>query len=214
MSTPATAQRKPAPRLPRPAARYWKGKAPKGAGEALSSDDSDYDAEQEQEPEEEGDVLIQDVQQDDDEDALDVQKPQKAAAAKGRAMNVALKDVNISKEGRVIVAGKEEVGRTGAELEGACITLCRPVYVLNSISLRGRGGRGRGGGGRRRGRRGLIHYSNPSAANGSHYSLARRSQRKRSLSHSSGPCLYQSACLSNPSLCRMLKTTSDEHARQ
>lgn len=117
MSTPATAQRKPAPRLPRPAARYWKGKAPKGAGEALSSDDSDYDAEQEQEPEEEGDVLIQDVQQDDDEDALDVQKPQKAAAAKGRAMNVALKDVNISKEGRVIVAGKEEVGRTGAELE-------------------------------------------------------------------------------------------------
>lgn len=115
MST--TASRKPAARLPRPAARYWKGKAPKGAGE-ISSDDSDYDeAAEGQEPEEEGDVLIEDVTGDyEDEGRLDVrQAQQKPKATKG--INVALRDVNISKEGKVIVAGKQESGRTQAELE-------------------------------------------------------------------------------------------------
>ena len=34
-----------------------------------------------------------------------------------RGINVARRDVNISKEGKVIVGGKEELGRTAAELE-------------------------------------------------------------------------------------------------
>lgn len=113
----ATAPRKPAARLPRPAARYWKGKAPKGAGE-VSSDDSDYDeAAEAQEPEEEGDVLIHDITGDDkDEARLDVRQTQQKPKTT-KAINVALRDVNISKEGKVIVAGKEESGRTQAELE-------------------------------------------------------------------------------------------------
>ena len=58
----STAARKPAARLPRPAARYWKGKAPKGADAALESDsDYDEDAEQQQAPQEEGDEQIRDV---------------------------------------------------------------------------------------------------------------------------------------------------------
>jgi len=38
-----------------------------------------------------------------------------AQAGKVTRMNVALRDVNISKEGRVIVAGRDEVGRTERE---------------------------------------------------------------------------------------------------
>ncbi|KZT68465.1 hypothetical protein DAEQUDRAFT_766281 [Daedalea quercina L-15889] len=113
----ATAARKPAARLPRPAARYWKGKAPKGAGE-VSSDESDYDETAGVHvPEEEGDVLIQDVTGEDEEDErrLDMQAQRKLKTTKG--INVALRDVNISKEGKVIVSGKEESGRTQAELE-------------------------------------------------------------------------------------------------
>lgn len=121
MST--TAPRKPAARLPRPAARYWKGKAPKGAGE-VSSDDSDYDeAAEAREPEEEGDVLLQDITGEDDEDEarLDVRQAQPKTT---KGINVALRDVNISKEGKVIVAGKEESGRTQAELEEGEYTFC------------------------------------------------------------------------------------------
>ncbi|CCL99967.1 uncharacterized protein FIBRA_01992 [Fibroporia radiculosa] len=113
-----TARRKPAPRLPRPAGRYWKGKAPKGAGEEPSDDDEDYDAEAQEVPEEEGDVMIRDVGEEEEEEEarLDV-RAKDVGKTGGRAMNVALRDVNISKEGRVIVAGREEVGRTEAELE-------------------------------------------------------------------------------------------------
>ena len=86
----ATTIRKQAPRLARPVGRYWKGKAPKGAAD-LSSDESDEEKEEEEE-EEEG----------------------RKGYRTGR-MSVALKNVNISKEGNVIVAGKQEVGRTEAE---------------------------------------------------------------------------------------------------
>ena len=121
----STAARKPAARLPRPAARYWKGKAPKGADAALESD-SDYDEEAEQhEPQEEGDEQIRDVGGDgygegsgeDEEDGLTVRREAvgKQAQARG-AINVSLRDVNISREGKVIVGGKEESGRTAAEL--------------------------------------------------------------------------------------------------
>ena len=111
----SSAPRKPAPRLARPAARYWKGKAPKGAGEILSDSDEEEELQQ---PEEEGDVLIGD--QDFGEDEEDEEQPPIRAVAKpttAKSINVALKDVNISKDGKVIVAGRQESGRT--ELEGA-----------------------------------------------------------------------------------------------
>ena len=110
----SSAPRKPAPRLARPAARYWKGKAPKGAGEVLSDSDEEEELQQ---PEEEGDIQIgdQDFGQEEDEDEPPIRAAVKPAATK--LINVALKDVNISKDGKVIVAGREESGRT--ELEGA-----------------------------------------------------------------------------------------------
>lgn len=103
--------------MPRPAARYWKGKAPKGADAAQSESDEDEVVE-EQEAKDEGDVLIRDVEfgeDADDEGTLEV-RPAVERQAKG-TISVALKDVNVSKEGKVIVGGKEESGRTAAELE-------------------------------------------------------------------------------------------------
>ncbi|OAX43640.1 hypothetical protein K503DRAFT_789395 [Rhizopogon vinicolor AM-OR11-026] len=95
------------------AGRYWKGKAPKGAAEFPSDSD-----EEDEEPElqEEGDVLIageQDiVEEEDEEGTLPVKAGQGRVA---KTMNLSLKDVNISKEGKVIVAGREESGRTKLE---------------------------------------------------------------------------------------------------
>ncbi|OSD05719.1 hypothetical protein PYCCODRAFT_1384706 [Trametes coccinea BRFM310] len=116
--------RKPAARLPRPAARYWKGKAPKGAEAALESD-SDYDEEvEQQEPEEEGDQQIRDLGgegeegDEEDEEGLTVRREAVGKQAKA-GISVALKDVNISREGKVIVGGKEESGRTAAEVAQA-----------------------------------------------------------------------------------------------
>ncbi|KAF8525228.1 microfibrillar-associated protein MFAP1, Zn finger, CCHC type protein [Hysterangium stoloniferum] len=103
------AKKKDAPRLARPLVRYWKGKAPKGIAEMQDSD-SDYDeTAQETEP---GDEPIADLEGDGDEvedteEGIPIQ-----TATMRKTMNVALKNVNISKEGKVIVAGKEESGRT------------------------------------------------------------------------------------------------------
>lgn len=115
----ATAARKQAPRLARPAGRYWKGKAPKGTAD-LPSDESDGD--EEEVPQEEGDVNFAGEQEflraeyDDEEEEEQGKKGYKTGK-----MSVALKNVNISKEGKVIIAGRQEVGRT--ETEG---TLCFP----------------------------------------------------------------------------------------
>ena len=108
----SSAPRKPAPRLARPAARYWKGKAPKGADEILSDSDEEEELQQ---PEEEGDVLIGDQDFGEDEEQPPIRAVAKPTTAK--LINVTLKDVNISKDGKVIVAGRQESGRT--ELEGA-----------------------------------------------------------------------------------------------
>ncbi|KII86356.1 hypothetical protein PLICRDRAFT_177908 [Plicaturopsis crispa FD-325 SS-3] len=105
-----SAARKQAPRLPRPAARYWKGKAPKGVVDVASESESDEGPE----PQEEGDVSIsgdQEIVDAQDEEVL----PARAKAVK--SMNVSLRDVNISKDGKVIVAGREESGRTAMEEE-------------------------------------------------------------------------------------------------
>ena len=120
----SSAPRKPAPRLARPAARYWKGKAPKGAGEVPSDSDGEEELQQ---PEEEGDIQIgdQDFEGEEDEDEPRARVVTKPVATK--SINVALKDVNISKDGKVIVAGREESGRT--ELEGACSSDLIVIYT-------------------------------------------------------------------------------------
>jgi len=114
----ATQVRKHTVKPTRAAGRYWKGKAPKGAAEFPS--DSDEDEEEQGELQEEGDVLIageQDiVEEEDEEGTLPVKSGQGRVT---KTMNLSLKDVNISKEGKVIVAGREESGRTKLE-EGTC----------------------------------------------------------------------------------------------
>ncbi|KAJ7785715.1 microfibrillar-associated protein MFAP1, Zn finger, CCHC type protein [Mycena metata] len=111
--------RKQAPRLARPAARYWKGKAPKGVV------DADSDSDEEDAPsvgEEEGDVDIggdQDIVPEDEDDDGDTKPAPVVQRPATKAMNVALRDVNISKDGKVIVAGREESGKTAVENEEA-----------------------------------------------------------------------------------------------
>ncbi|KAF5355660.1 hypothetical protein D9756_003977 [Leucocoprinus leucothites] len=115
----ATVPRKQAPRLPRPAARYWKGKAPKGIAEVESDSDIDEDT-QEFEFQEDGDVQIRDVadieMSGSGEEEEGMQIPKTRVDIKGKNISVALKDVSVSKEGTVIVAGRLESGKT--EMEG------------------------------------------------------------------------------------------------
>jgi hypothetical protein len=132
----SAAPRKPAPRLARPAARYWKGKVPKGV-DATAADSDESEGEEVEQLEEEGDVLIQDIEGDEEEeDALEVKTS--VVKGKGKAnMNVALRDVNISKEGKVIVAGREEVGKTEAELgEDVCGSLRQLLTTHLSVQKR------------------------------------------------------------------------------
>ena len=95
----SSAPRKPAPRLARPAARYWKGKAPKGAGEAPSDSEEEDELQQQ---EEEGDIQIGDQDfGEEDEDEL---------AIRPVAKPVTVKSVSLAK---VIVGRREE-----SEFEG------------------------------------------------------------------------------------------------
>jgi microfibrillar-associated protein 1 len=113
----ATQVRKHTSKPTRAAGRYWKGKAPKGAAEFPS--DSDEDDEEQLEVQEEGDVFIggeQDIVQEDEDEETTLPVGQDRVA---KIMNLTLKDVNISKDGKVIVAGREESGRTKLE-EGVC----------------------------------------------------------------------------------------------
>jgi microfibrillar-associated protein 1 len=117
----ATAVRKQAPRLARPAARYWKGKAPKGVADV----DSDSDVEREPlQVEDDGDVPVggeQDIireEEDDDDRGVPARTDAQASGYAKKSMNVALKNVNISNDGKVIVAGREESGRTLMEVDG------------------------------------------------------------------------------------------------
>ncbi|KAF9066568.1 splicing factor, Prp19-binding domain-containing protein [Rhodocollybia butyracea] len=106
---------KQAPRLARPVARYWKGKAPKNVVEA----DSDSEEEEEPQLEDEGDVNIageQEFGQEDEDEEEDI-PVNKNSIPKSKSMNIALRDVNISKEGKVIIAGREESGKTALEDE-------------------------------------------------------------------------------------------------
>jgi len=116
--------RKQAPRLARPAARYWKGKAPKGVANVPSDSDEDESSE----VGEEGDVLIggeQDIVEEDDEGVPLRKQPIKAV----KSMNVSLKDVNISRDGKVTVAGREESGRTAMEEDGELSGLLLRLFL-------------------------------------------------------------------------------------
>ncbi|PPQ63210.1 hypothetical protein CVT24_005755 [Panaeolus cyanescens] len=99
--------RKPAARLPRPAVRYWKGKAPKGAVEA----ESDSDAEERENEDNEMEM----GEEDEEEDIGELSINQRQDIPKSKPMNITLKDVTVSKDGRVTVAGREESGRTALE---------------------------------------------------------------------------------------------------
>ncbi|THU87771.1 hypothetical protein K435DRAFT_804053 [Dendrothele bispora CBS 962.96] len=113
----SSAPRKQAPRLARPAARYWKGKAPKGVN--VEESDSDEDEEVSQ-VEQDGDILVggeQDIVAEDDEEDENEMPVHEERGKATKAMNITLKDVNISKDGKVIVAGREESGRTAMEEE-------------------------------------------------------------------------------------------------
>jgi microfibrillar-associated protein 1 len=120
----SSAPRKPAPRAPKPVGRYWAGKAPKGARDIDSDDDEEDDAPAQDL--DQPDIALageQDiVPADDDEDEL-VAAP--AAYKPAKPMNLTLKDVNISREGKVIVAGRQESGRT-LEEQGVLSSLTLP----------------------------------------------------------------------------------------
>ena len=125
MSTSAV--RKPAPRLPQPASRYWQGKAPKGAVD-VQSDSDDDDDDEEQPIRDDGDVPVsgdQDIEAEEEEMSFRTVE-QKTL----KTMNVTLRDVNISKEGKVIIAGREESGRTLEEEEGRFFTVAKSYHCL------------------------------------------------------------------------------------
>jgi len=89
------------------AGRYWKGRAPKGV-EAVS------ESEEEEQQLEQGDVPVggeHDVV-DKDESEEDEDLPTKTLPVKGSRIQVTLKDISISREGKVIAAGRDESGRT------------------------------------------------------------------------------------------------------
>ncbi|KAF9243730.1 microfibrillar-associated protein MFAP1, Zn finger, CCHC type protein [Melanogaster broomeanus] len=113
----ATQVRKHTARPARAAGRYWKGKAPKAAADLPSDSEED----EEQQAPAEGDVQIggeQDIvgEEEEEEEEEEESIPTRTAQVKAaRAINVSLKDVSISQDGKVIVAGREESGRTALE---------------------------------------------------------------------------------------------------
>jgi len=140
----------------RAAGRYWKGKAPKG----LTEVPSDSEEEKEQEETQEGrDIPIggeEDIVDAEEEEEEEESLPTRSTQAKSaRALNVSLKDVSISQDGKVIVAGREESGRTLVE-EGMSQNMHALLY--SPVMSCRRVGRGRGGtsSGRRRGRGGEL----------------------------------------------------------
>ncbi|KAF8665070.1 hypothetical protein AX16_000538 [Volvariella volvacea WC 439] len=119
----STTVRKQAPRPARPVGRYWKGKAPKGANINVDSESEEDEELQQKDVLEDGDVAIKALgdgedearsSEEEEEEGMMITKRQevKKVGVSVKTMNVALKDVNISKDGKVIVAGREESGRT------------------------------------------------------------------------------------------------------
>lgn len=117
----STVKRPAAPRQAKPAQRYFRGKALPGAGAGVPSDSDESDAEDEdaqfaaEDIPLRGDIGGDDgIEEDQDEDD-EYGRSRVTAPTAGKAMNVALRNVNI-RDGKVLVDGRDEVGRT--EMEG------------------------------------------------------------------------------------------------
>lgn len=108
--------KKPAPRLARPAHRYYKGKAPKDAGDALSSDEEEPERDLQVEADEEA------IGSFGDDDAENFIAPKSAIEKNLKPLRVALGNVEV-KDGRVIVDGQLESGRTLVEQGENCAVL-------------------------------------------------------------------------------------------
>jgi len=112
MSLATERRPKAATKLPTAAKRYRKGKLPEGIAAAADSDDSGAEEQDEDEGEAE-DVPFDGLSGDEDED---IPLPTARNISAPKKMNLALRDVAISREGKVVIAGKHEAGRTGVEL--------------------------------------------------------------------------------------------------
>ncbi|KIO07454.1 hypothetical protein M404DRAFT_410602 [Pisolithus tinctorius Marx 270] len=100
----ATQVRKHAKGPAKAAGRYWKGRAPKGA-EIASDSDEDEEQQAEQDVPAAGEHESQKVG---DEDSEPDSFPTKTSVVRSAKINVALKDVQISRDGKVIVADRVE----------------------------------------------------------------------------------------------------------
>ncbi|KAI9445518.1 microfibrillar-associated protein MFAP1, Zn finger, CCHC type protein [Lactarius indigo] len=114
LGTMSTTIRKQAPRPAKPTGRYWKGKAPKGVADLPSSGSEEDDDDERQVPEEEGDIAFA-GEQEFLRAASDEEGDQSNKVQKTGKMNVSLKNVNISEEGKVIISGKEAL--VGTEMQ-------------------------------------------------------------------------------------------------
>lgn len=133
----SAAARKQAPRIARPAARYWRGKAPKGVAELSESEDEDEVGEAEDNADEGEDMPLRavegsgDEEEDEDEEGQGAEARVASKVVSGK-MSIALRDVDI-KEGKVIVAGREESGRTAMEGPSTKCTLLSPQISYNDV---------------------------------------------------------------------------------
>ncbi|GAA5823215.1 hypothetical protein JCM11251_007527 [Rhodosporidiobolus azoricus] len=92
----------------RPVQRYRKGKAPVPSA-ALDSESDDDEQQQQQE------AAGQDEDAADEEELTELAQPRNKAAGGGGRINVALREVEVDKGGKVKVGGRDEVGRTEME---------------------------------------------------------------------------------------------------
>jgi microfibrillar-associated protein 1 len=114
----SSTSRKPAPRPAKPVGRYWKGKAPKGAAELPSSDEEEDEEDDQGAQEEDDEALVGEQDFLSGAAAAADEDDEEGGAGKAKKMSIALRDVEISKDGRVKVGGKE--GGDEEESEGVC----------------------------------------------------------------------------------------------
>ena len=141
-----TSKRPTAPRQAKPAQRYFPGKAPKGAAAASDSDESSGEDANEAQLEE-GDVPLSGDQaiSGDEEDegvgdtATKTSAIATAAGVSAKSMNVNLQNVNIM-DGKVIVDGRAESGRTEMEGELHNCGLVQQYGLMSCCNVFCRGG--------------------------------------------------------------------------
>ncbi len=67
----------------------------------------------------------------DDEGIEEFGMKQEREVVKPRGINITLKDVSVSKEGKVIVAGREESGRTVMEAEEGVLSTISTAVIIH-----------------------------------------------------------------------------------